>query len=93
MEHKKGEQVVSVRNYIKSSQPTIIITNESSIVDYFTLKQKFSPIFVSFDMMKDKDEMGLRVISGFELARRAMGIRFPVVRDDLYKSFKELRDA
>lgn len=78
MEHKKGEQVVNVSKYIKSDQPTIIMTNESNLIDYFTLIKKFSPIFVSIDLTKDNDEMGLRVISNFELMRRAMGIRFPV---------------
>jgi len=54
----------------------------------------FSPVFVSVDFVDSKKEkMGLRILSGWQLVKRAIGVTLPEVHQNLYSSFKQIYDA
>ena len=89
-----GEQTVNRRKYIKSAEPTVILSNHASLIDWLFLMKHFSPVFTQVDLRPD-GQMAIRPLSGIETAQTAIGIRFPSqkLNAKLYHSFKELRDS
>ena len=71
---------------------TIILSNEGSLIDFCYLMFAVQPVFVTVDVDTDQ-QMGLRVISGLELVKRAIGVRLPEQRAGLHKSFKQVYDT
>jgi hypothetical protein len=56
--------------------------------------KNFSPIFTQVGIRPD-GLMGLRTVSGFEVIKTAIGIKFPIQDSNtkLFNSFKELRES
>ena len=76
---KKGELFVNRRKYIDAGKdPTIIIANDTSVMEYIWLQSQFSPVFVTMDYGQDS-KAGLRAIGWTELVPRACGISFPAL--------------
>lgn len=68
---------------------TIVIGNEACLIDYAFLNMMFAPVFVSIDQIDDKT-MGLRILGGWDLIKRAIGVKLPEVHPNLHTSFKDL---
>lgn len=57
---------------------SIILSNEGSIADFIYLAMTFSPTFVSVDLVEgSSDKIGLRVLTGWQLIKRAVGVTLP----------------
>ncbi len=64
------------------------------MADFIIMGMKFSPLFVSVDLVEgSKEKMGLRVLSGWQLIRRAIGVTLPREIPNLYTSFKQIHDV
>lgn len=73
---------------------TIILSNEGSIADFIYLAMTFSPLFVSVDFVDgNKDKVGIRALTGWQLIKRAIGVTLPQEHPNLYSSFKQIHEA
>jgi len=78
--------------YIKEKDMTLLLSNEASLIDWCYLSTHFQPAFVSIDIIEG-EKMGLRILSGWDVIKRAIGIKLPETgHTNLCTSFKELYD-
>ena len=92
---KKGELFVYRSHHMSNSEPTLIVANDTSVLQYLWLQVTFSPVYVVMDFNDKTNKAGLRPVGRLELIKRACGITFPAKVDGglLFKSFKEVREA
>ena len=92
---KTGKLVVNRGKHISTADPTLLIANDTCVLEYLWLQGTFSPLFAVMDFDENTGKAGLRAIGRFEILQRACGINFPgrINGNLLYKSFRELREA
>ena len=74
---KTNKLFVDKSKHIKASEPTLLIANDTSVLQHIWIVNQFSPVFVTMDLDKDSGKAGLRPLGGYEAMRRACGINFP----------------
>ena len=75
---KKGLLSVSRGNHIKPmSEATLLLCNDTSVLEHVWLMTTFSPVLVVMDFDAE-GKAGLRCIGALERVTRACGISFPV---------------
>ena len=92
---KTKKLVVNRGKHINPNEPTLLIANDTCVLEYLWLYSAFSPLIATMDFDEKSGKAGLRALGRFEILQRACGINFPgrVNGDLLYKSFGELRAA
>ena len=74
---RKGELVVDRKKYIYPNEATLIIANDTSVLEFLWLQVSYSPVYVTMDYDVKSGKAGLRPIGRGELIHRACGINFP----------------
>lgn len=92
---KKGELFVHRSKFINAAEPTLLLANDTSVLQWLWLQVYYSPVYVVMDYDHKTGRAGLRGVGRMELVRRACGISFPAKVDGarLFKSFRELRES
>ena len=77
VKNKRGDLVVSARKHISSSQPNLILCNETCPIQFAYLEGSFAPLYATMDFDQKTGRAGVRAIGMFEIIGRACGLRFP----------------